>query len=103
MVQAQAGGFKSPVKVKHAQGSGEGSPPDFVDQGLEVVDDRVQGQDGDVEAVLGDEREQHVERPGELLQLDSEALLGRGGSRSLSSTLPSSSVQPSIPGPPVLS
>ena len=49
------------------------SGPRDPDVGQEVVDHRVQGQDGDVEAVLGDEREQQVERALELLEADREA------------------------------
>ena len=55
--------------------------PRIADVLEEVVGDLVQRQGGDIEPVLRDEREKHIEWPGELLELDDEALFGRGGGR----------------------
>src|SRR6266702_1745297 len=57
--------------------------PQLADQGQELVGDLRDGQVGDVDLVLVDQMEQQVERAGELLQLDDEAVLvlGRGWER----------------------
>src|SRR2546426_511788 len=57
--------------------------PQLADHGQELVGDLRDGQVGDVDLVLADQMEQQVERAGELLQLDDEAVLvlGRGWER----------------------